>query len=138
EKNAAKRRLCALIAGGPEAELGCWHTVDVGLAQTHCRFLRAEEHYRQPLRSIDGNIVSVIDAALDNRADLLRRFGIALDQHEVTSDRVLVQRVYEAHGPSGLNLLEGKFAMAAWHLRERRLVCATDHFGFRPIYYTRF
>lgn len=138
DEDAAKRRLRALIATGAEAESGCWHTTDVGLVQTHCRYFPTEEHERQPLRSRDGSVVFVIDAALDNRTDLILLFGVPPEQHEITSDRMLVQRAYEAHGPSGLNLLEGKFAFAAWHLRERRLVCATDHFSFRPIYYIRF
>jgi asparagine synthase (glutamine-hydrolysing) len=76
-------------------------------------------------------IVCAIDARLDDRAALAQALGVgaALD------DRALCRQAYRRWREASPFRLLGDFAFAAWEKRERRLFCARDHFGIKPLYY---
>lgn len=79
----------------------------------------------------DGGIVLVADARLDNRADLARELGLARG----ASDSAVIAAAYVRWGEDGFARLEGAFAFALWDARRRRLLCARDLMGVRPLHY---
>lgn len=85
--------------------------------------------------AVDGAIHVVTDAALYHRPDLLR----ALAKHDVrpTGDTpaALVAAAYRAWGPRCAERLEGDFAFVLWDAATRRVVCARDFAGKRPLVY---
>jgi asparagine synthase (glutamine-hydrolysing) len=72
----------------------------------------------------------------DREASLPRTPGAAV-QASLVPDGQIVLAAYERWGVECVRRLQGRFAFAAWHPRERRLVCAVDQFCFRPVYYSR-
>ncbi|MGH6822019.1 MAG: asparagine synthase-related protein [Methylocella sp.] len=52
----------------------------------------------------------------------------------VTEDALLLAAL-ERFGPSGLDQVQGDFALASWNKTTERLVCARDAFGIRPLAY---
>src|SRR5262249_23663457 len=51
------------------------------------------------------------------------------------SDGEVVHRLLRSEGREGMSRVEGMFALALWHDRERRLLLARDRIGIKPLYY---
>jgi asparagine synthase (glutamine-hydrolysing) len=77
----------------------------------------------------DGSVVA-FDGRLDNGDDL--RAALASGS---TDDPSLLLAAYEKRADEAPALLLGDFAFALWDARRRRLVCARDVFGQRPLFY---
>jgi len=80
-------------------------------------------------------ITVVLDGRLDDRRELLRRLTSLSVDPATASDADLVLAAYQQWGLDAAARLAGEFAWCLWDGRERRLVCARDHFGIRPLYY---
>lgn len=78
-----------------------------------------------------GDLSLVGDIRLDNRAALLEM----LDVSPSTPDRELVLSAFAAYGPDVCPRLRGDFAFVVIDEARRRLFCARDAFGARPLYY---
>jgi asparagine synthase (glutamine-hydrolysing) len=74
------------------------------------------------------------DIRLDERADLIREFSPG---SEDVSDGQLVLAAYRRWGRDCLNHLKGDFAFAILDDASAQLFCARDHFGIKPLYFTR-
>ncbi|MGH7719671.1 MAG: asparagine synthase-related protein, partial [Gemmatimonadaceae bacterium] len=86
----------------------------------------------------DDELVVAADASLYYVNDLgraLRRVGVSVPQRPSPSASQLVLAAYRAWGDHGTDRLEGDFAFVVWSRRERRLLCARDFLGSRPLYY---
>lgn len=64
--------------------------------------------------------------------DKLRRRGY---RFFTNSDTEVILRLYEDSGVSCLKDIDGMFAFAIWHQRERKLFAARDRVGIKPFYY---
>jgi asparagine synthase (glutamine-hydrolysing) len=78
----------------------------------------------------DGNAI-VFDGRLDNRDDLRR----ALPHASPASDAALALAAYAKWSEEAPVHLLGDFAFAVWDARRRRLVCARDVLGQRPLFH---
>ncbi len=76
----------------------------------------------------------VWDGRLDNRAELLDALGPGT-AHGAGTDPELALAAYRRWGSAGFGRLVGDFATALWDGAARRLVCARDALGVRPLYY---
>jgi len=91
----------------------------------------AEGH--QPAVNEDGSVRAIQNGELYNHLDLRARLG----SHTYPSrcDTEILPHLYEEHGERFPELLRGKFAIAVWDERRRRLVLARDRLGVKPLYY---
>jgi asparagine synthase (glutamine-hydrolysing) len=80
-----------------------------------------------------GGGILVAAARLDNRDELLARFGLPAD----ADDRQLVAAAWEQWGERACEHLFGDWSFAMWDPRERKLVLSRDHFGNTALYYHR-
>jgi asparagine synthase (glutamine-hydrolysing) len=80
----------------------------------------------------------VTDARIDGCAEL-RRELTAAGRHNLDdiTDAELILHAYHAWGIDCLQRLIGDFAFAIWDEANQRLFCARDHFGVKPLYYSR-
>jgi len=113
-----------------------WRAAGVGLA--HCHFWTTPEEVgeTQPLVDQPNGYSLCLDGRLDNRPDLLvrlRQSGVAIG--EEASDAQLVLAAYRIGGPSAFEWLVGDFAVVVYDDHHRRLVCACDALGRRPLFY---
>jgi len=89
----------------------------------------------QPL-SLDERLWIVADARIDDRTTLVARLAAAgRDDLEQAPDAVLLLHAYDVWGDAMVDKLLGDFAFAIWDVTERRLFCARDHMGVKPLYY---
>src|SRR5690349_7191750 len=124
----------ALSFRGPD-RLAARAIANAGLGHT---LLSLDEEGRgdQPF-TLDGRTWVVADARIDARADL-----VAAMQAETTCavdapDVELIARAYERWGEDCAAHLLGDFAFVVWDAPRRRLFCARDQLGVKPLFYAR-
>ncbi len=132
-----ERGLEALVHRGPDGR-GVWTAPGGEAALGHVRLAIVDPAGgAQPLASEDGAVVAVVTGELYDdariRADLERRGH----RFRTRSDSEILLHLYEEHGEDCLRHLRGEFAFALWDARARRLFCARDRFGVRPLVYAR-
>ena len=74
--------------------------------------------------------------AADVRLDRPRALAAALGLSERSGEEALVLAALDKWGEDLPDQLDGDFALAAWEPRQRRLTCARDFMGVRPLCYT--
>jgi len=124
----------ALAHRGPDAA-GSWSEGAAGLV--HRALLTTPDSLgeTQPVVLEGGTLVGVADARLDNREALLESLGLENRSDPPLGDAELLLRAYRRWGEACLEHLLGDFAFAVWDRERRRLFCARDPFGVRPLYY---
>ena len=119
---------------GPDGE-GRRTERGVGFACQHLWVTAEEIGEVQPLVGRSG-IMLVMDGRIDNR-DELRRLLDGEGPLPSRGDPDLVLTAYRKWGPALADRILGDFALAVWDGERRRLVCARDAMGIRPLYYRR-
>ena len=88
---------------------------------------------QQSSRNAHARLALVFDGRIDNRGALIEELsGGGLDAS--VDDTELVLAAYEAWGDSCAERLVGDFAFGLWDGGARRLLCARDPLGVRPLY----
>ncbi len=127
--------LRALADRGPDGE-GTWHSADGRLHLGHTRLaVVARVDNAQPAVAPGGTRASVLNGELYGwraQAAALR----ALGEHPTGGDGGLLPALYAVHGDALVHELRGEFAFAVADARGRRLVCARDRFGVKPLVWT--
>lgn len=102
----------------------------------HCMLVTTPEARQESLPSYwsQEKVAITADARIDNRAELIARLDCDRSAHTV-ADGELILLAYLKWGESCPEMLLGDFAFAIWDERQRRLFCARDHFGIKPLYY---
>jgi asparagine synthase (glutamine-hydrolysing) len=123
----------ALTHRGPD-ERGLWRAPGVALGVRRLAIVDPA-HGHQPVVSEDGQVVAVQNGELYNHLHLRRE----LSGHRFGSDcdTEILPHLYEASGERFPARLRGKFGLAVWDARRRRLVLARDRLGVKPLYWAR-
>lgn len=124
----------AMAHRGPD---GVGHWVDGPVALGHRSLHTTPESLleSQPLADETGDLCLVFDGRVDNRDELRRELespGIRLRD---STDAELILKAYARWGEGFPARILGDFALAIWDRRNRRLFCACDCFGAKPLYY---
>ncbi len=121
---------------GPDAR-GIWIDGHVGFGHVLLRTTRESLREQQP-RSLDGQVWITADARVDGRGDLIQEFEYnGRSDLKAVADVELILQAYHVWGEDCVKHLLGDFAFAIWDGRRRRLFCARDHFGVKPLYYAQ-
>mgnify|MGYP000622149333 CR=1 FL=1 len=108
---------------------------NVGLAHAMFRttFEAAREH--QPC-TLDGSVWIAGHIRVDARQELTRRLEESgCPNARQATDAELVLHAYQIWGEDCPRHLLGDFSFALWDERNRKLFCARDHLGIRPLFY---
>jgi asparagine synthase (glutamine-hydrolysing) len=89
----------------------------------------------QPTRSGSGNLIGVMEGEVYDYAARRQELEAAGQKFAGNSHAELIVRGIELYGPAYLNRIDGKFVVAVWDARSRRLHLANDRFGMKPVYY---
>lgn len=85
-----------------------------------------------------GGVLLLADARLDNRRELAEALaGWLRGTNAAPEDTELILAAYLEWGEDCPRHLLGDFAFGLWDPRSRRLFCARDPLGVRPLYYAR-
>ena len=119
---------------GPDAQ-NTWMDRSIGMGHALLRTTLELKDEQQPF-GLEGRYWIVADARLDAREELITEL-----QHKTQAaqwdlqDCELILRAYVAWGEACVDHLRGDFSFAIWDKEERKLFCARDHFGIKPLYY---
>ena len=89
----------------------------------------------QPMSNEDGSIWIIFNGEIYNHAGLrpdLERRG---HRYATRSDTETIIHLYEEYGDDCVHHLRGMFAFAIWDSRKKRLFCARDRLGIKPLYF---
>ena len=112
-----------------DSAAAAWQNGAVGLGES-----RTPATQRTPgVRSADDGLAIVAWARLDDREALGDAVGMPANQ----DDRALILGAYRRWATECPKHLLGDYAFAIWDGRRRRLFCARDHVGVRPLYYAQ-
>jgi asparagine synthase (glutamine-hydrolysing) len=89
----------------------------------------------QPLSNKTKSAWITFDGAIKNYGKL--RSQLADCKFSTSSDAELVLHLYERNGEKCVGQLDGIFAFIIWDFSKKRLLCARDRFGVKPLYYFR-
>ena len=136
DRSTVERMRDKLAHRGPD-HAGLWHSADGRTCLGHRRLsiidLDARSH--QPMCSRDGRFVVTFNGEIYNYRtvrSLLEGYGVWF---RTESDTEVLLEAYRRWGANSLRHLSGMFAFALWDAQERRLFCARDRAGEKPLYY---
>ncbi len=90
---------------------------------------------RQPIWNEDHSVFTAVNGEIYNHEDIRRRLS-ARHVFSSQSDSEVIVHLYEEHGASLMQELNGMFAFVVWDTRNRRLLLARDRLGIKPLFYT--
>ena len=119
---------------GPDGA-GAWHADGVALAHRRLSILDLSPAGAQPMTSHDGRYHMVFNGEIYNFVELARTLPDVAWRS--ASDSEVLLELFARRGAACLVDLVGMFALAVWDSVERRLFCARDHVGIKPLYVAR-
>lgn len=90
---------------------------------------------RQPMSFAGGRYHITYNGEIYNFRELRRELEKLGHCFRTTSDTEVILVAFDAWGSNCLDRFRGMFAFAIWDAHERRLFCARDLFGEKPLYY---
>lgn len=108
-----------------------WMKGPVGLVHSHFWTTPEEVGERQPVHLQDRLWISA-DLRLDNRGELCAQLDV---EERTATDAEIVLAAYDRWAEDCPRHLVGDFAFALWDGPRRRLFCARDPIGMRPLFY---
>src|SRR3954468_368952 len=131
------RMLSRIRHRGPDGE-GTYQSPAHGLALGMRRLSIIDlEGGSQPIWNEDQTIGVVLNGEIYNYPDLQRELQAVGHTLRTQSDTEVLVHLYEQHGEAMVDRLRGMFAFAIVDHRAGRLLIARDHFGQKPLYYTK-
>jgi asparagine synthase (glutamine-hydrolysing) len=116
---------------------GVWVDGSVGLGHRMRHAMPESVREHQPLHWATPSLTITADARIDNRDELIAALGLRARAREGIADSQVILAAYERWGEECPQRLIGDFAFAIWDSRVRRLFCARDPMGVKPLAYYR-
>ena len=89
----------------------------------------------QPMTNETSTLWITYNGEIFNHAEVRPSLEQAGHRYTTRSDTETILHAYEQYGPECLKLFRGMFAFAIWDSQRRRLFCARDRLGIKPLYY---
>lgn len=122
---------------GPD-DRDCFFDSRVALGHNRLSIIDLSTRGRQPMGNEDGRIQIVFNGEIYNFKDLRTKLIAAGHRFASRTDTEVLVHGYEEWGLSGLlERIEGMFAFALWDANQHKLYLVRDHFGIKPLYYTK-
>lgn len=128
-------KVCRPLQGRAPDDTNTWQRGSTGLGHALLATSDEEKTTTQPY-TLDGETWVTSDAHLCGTNELeqkLRSAGVRIAADSAVPELLL--QAYRTFGDAFAQHLVGDFALAVWDEQEKRLICARDHLGVRPLFY---
>lgn len=122
-------RMSATLAHRATDGMGIWQDGHVVIG--HCKLAMVAAEQQQKMPFVAGDFVLSADIRIDNREYIVKQTGAEKD----LTDIVLLWHAYLKWGEQCVQHLEGEYAFCIWNNITQKCFIATDHIGFRSLYY---
>lgn len=119
---------------GPDGE-GFFVDQNIGLGHRRLAILDTSKKGAQPMVSHNGEWVIVFNGCIYNFPQLKTELKSLEHTFRSTCDTEVICEGLSEYGPDFFKLLNGMFAVVAWHKPTRSLYITRDRFGVKPLYY---
>ncbi len=130
-----KRMTRLLSHRGPDEE-GYYRDARVGLGMRRLSIIDLATG-KQPIHNETGDVTVVFNGEIYNFHQLRSDLQELGHRFSTASDTEVLVHGYEEWGDDLPQHLRGMFTFAIWDHRQQRLLLGRDHFGIKPLYYTR-
>jgi asparagine synthase (glutamine-hydrolysing) len=130
----AERMSDAVRHRGPD-DAGLFVERGVALAHRRLSIIDLSPAGHQPMTSRDGRYQLIFNGELFNYKEVAAKLDDVAWRS--SSDTEVVLEAFARWGPRCLDDFVGMYAFAIWDSRERRLFCARDRLGIKPLYFAR-
>jgi asparagine synthase (glutamine-hydrolysing) len=129
-----KKMTSQLLHRGPD---GIDHYVNGNLAYGFTRLSIIDlAGGMQPIFNEDRSLVMICNGEIFNYIELREELTQKGHRFKTHTDVEVILHLYEDMGPGFLDRLNGQFAFAIYDFKKKTLLCARDHFGIVPFFYT--
>ena len=135
DRDLLRRMSAAGADRGPDAS-GEWVEGSLGFAYRGLWTTLEDGGQEQPLQDRHTGLVILFDGRVDARAELRAACSAAGHPAYTSEDAELVLRAHQVWGEACPKHILGDYAFAIWDPRYRRLFCARDSSGIRPLFYS--
>ncbi|MBI3529594.1 MAG: asparagine synthase (glutamine-hydrolyzing) [Betaproteobacteria bacterium] len=136
ERATVERMRDRLAHRGPD-HAGLWQSVDGRICLGHRRLsiIDLDVRSNQPMCSHDGRFVVTFNGEIYNFRAVRKALEGEGARFRTESDTEVLLEAFRHWGADLLDHLSGMFAFALWDTKTRRLFCARDRAGEKPLYY---
>ncbi|MBI3320853.1 MAG: asparagine synthetase B, partial [Candidatus Omnitrophica bacterium] len=133
-RQLAQGVLAALEHRGPDDQ-GIQEFDEGWMAHTRLSIIDLSPLGRQPMANAAGTAWIVYNGELYNYLEL--REELKDYPFRTRTDTEVILAAYDRWGVDCLGRFQGMFAFGLWDLGRKRLLCATDRFSIKPLYYAQ-
>ena len=120
---------------GPDHQ-GIWIGENIALGSQRLSIIDINERSNQPIKK--NGLTLVFNGEIYNykklKELLVKKYQTTF---ETDSDSEVVLEMYDKFGPKCLDFFEGMFAFAIHEIESKKTFIARDHFGIKPLFYTK-
>ncbi len=132
-KEVLEDMMHAIAHRGPDDE-GSYFSGDAALGFRRLSIIDLD-HGAQPMFNETRQIVVTFNGEIYNYKEIREQLIKTGHTFQNDSDTEVLVHAYEEFGYDMLDHLRGMFAFAIWDDNKKRLFCARDFFGIKPLYY---
>ena len=134
EQELLTRMIAIIRHRGPD-ESGIYLDDHIGMGNARLSIIGVEGGV-QPICNEDGTLWIVYNGEAFNYIELKEDLIKKGHRFSTETDTEVILHLYEEHGPSCLEKINGQFAIAIWNSSKKELFLARDRMGIRPLYYS--
>ncbi|WP_432799824.1 asparagine synthase (glutamine-hydrolyzing) [Poriferisphaera sp. WC338] len=120
---------------GPD-DVGSYVDNHISLGHRRLSVIDLRAHGRQPMSSIDDDIVVAYNGEIYNFRELREKLTALGHQFQTSTDTEVIIHSYREYGPDLLTHLNGMFAFCIYDRRDQSFFIARDRIGIKPLYYS--
>src|SRR5262245_36408727 len=127
-----KKMTAVMAYRGPDDE-GFYTKGGIGLGHRRLSILDLSPAGHQPMSNDDSTAVITYNGEVYNFRELRKELEAQNVSFRSQSDTEVILKAYEAWGEKCVLRFNGMFAFALWDSKRKRLFCARDRFGIKPL-----
>ncbi len=125
-----------IVYRGPDDQ-GVHTDEHIGLGQRRLSIIDLDRSGCAPLTNEDRTVWIVFNGEIYNFKTLRKELEAKGHQFKTNTDTEVIVHQYEEDGIDCVKKLRGMFAFAVWDTKAKRLFCARDRLGQKPLCFTR-